>query len=147
MDMAEIIRRAQSPAMNLRQPTARWAVWAVWGFALLLLLKAAVPLLATASAELQGKALAEVCTVYGVTTVALDGPDSGTSQGHGAAAHGGDHCTLTALVVLAAPEPQTLAAPVRHRADRARSSHSPQDWRDASATWVARLKHGPPAVA
>ncbi len=133
--------------MSLRQPTFRWSVWAVWGFTLALLLKAAVPLLATASAELQGKALAEVCTVYGVTTVALDGPDSGPQPEHRSAAHGGEHCTLTALMVLSVPELQALAAPVPQRSDPAPVFHPSPLGPDACATWVAQLKHGPPASA
>jgi hypothetical protein len=127
--------------MNIRQPTSRWAVWA---FALVLLLKAAVPLLASASAELQGKALAEVCTVYGVTTVALDGPDSGPAPEHGSAAHGGEHCTLTALMALAAPELQALGVPASPRVHSTLVSHPSPQAPDACATWVARLKHGPP---
>lgn len=131
-----------------RQPLSRWAVWA---FALALVLKAAVPLLASASAQLQGKALAEVCTVYGVTTVALDGQDSAPlpspATEHGAAAHGGDHCTLTALMALSAPEPQPLTTLAPQRAVPTRVSHPPVHAPDACATWVARLKHGPPVSA
>ena len=135
--------------MSLRQSSSRWSVWAVWGFTLALLLKAAVPLLATASAQLQGKALTEVCTVYGVTTVALDGPDSGPQPQpeHGSAAHGGEHCTLTALMALSAPELHALATPVPQRADPAPVFYPSPSAPDACATWVARLKHGPPASA
>ncbi|KNZ31333.1 MAG: hypothetical protein AD742_17320 [Methylibium sp. NZG] len=131
--------------MNLRQPTARWAAWA---FAVLLLLKAAVPLLASASAQLQGKTLVEVCTVYGVTTVALEGADSSPQTEHGGAAHGGEHCALTALMMLPAPALQALAMPaVPQRADAVAASCPPPRAPDACATWVARLKHGPPAHA
>ncbi len=133
--------------MSHRLPTSRWAVWAVWGFTLVLLLKAAVPLLATASAELQGKALAEVCTVYGVTTVALDGPDSGPQPEHGSAAHGGEHCTLTALMALCAPDVQAPAVPPSQRAASEHVVHPSPQAPDACATWVARLKHGPPTFA
>ena len=124
------------------RPSSRWAVWAC---AVALLLKAAVPLLASASAQLQGKALVEVCTVYGVATVALDVQGSAPAPAH-AAAHAGDHCALTGLMALAAPEPPPMAWPeARHNAAPPRSHPSSQA-PDACATWVARLRHGPPAL-
>ena len=132
--------------MVFRPSTSRWAAWA---FALALLLKAAVPMLATASAHAQGLPLAEVCTVYGVATVASPGQDSSPGPDHAAGAHAGEHCTLTALMALAAPEADPLAMPLalNHQGQAAliprTSSHAP----DACATWVARLKHGPPASA
>ena len=111
-----------------------------------LLLKAAMPLLAGASAQLQGKALVEVCTVYGVATVALDSQGSQPAPAH-AAAHTGDHCTLTGLVALAAPEAQPMAWPeTPHNAAAPRPGPSSQA-PDACAAWVAGLKHGPPALA
>jgi hypothetical protein len=143
MDMADY-RSGTMAVMNNRQPLSRWAIWA---FALVLLLKAAVPLLASASAELQGKALAEVCTVYGVATVALDGQDAPPMPEHGGGAHGGEHCTLSALLALSAPEPQAPALPVPQRAASRPVSHPDSQAPDACATWVARLKHGPPAYA
>jgi hypothetical protein len=118
------------------------ARFAVWLFACALLLKAAVPLLASASAEVQGKALIEVCTVYGVKTIALDGEPAPDHQ----ATHAGDHCALSAVLALAAPQPSglpTLAA------GAPRSVPSPQavdTAPDASARWRARLKQGPPAL-
>ena len=129
--------------MNLRQPSSRWAIWA---FAVALLLKAAVPLLASASAQLQGKALVEVCTVFGVATVALDIQGPQPAPAH-AAVHAGDHCALTGLLALAAPEPQ-LAAWHGARLDAEPPlPHLSSQAGDACATWVARLKHGPPALA
>lgn len=130
--------------MNIRQPLSRWAVWA---FALALLLKAAVPLLASASAHLQGKALAEVCTVYGVATVALDGQDKPVPEHGSGAGHGGEHCTLSVLLALSAPEPQGLAALPLRCAASPPVSHASSQAPDACGTWVARLKHGPPASA
>ena len=104
-------------------------------------------MLASASAHVQGKALAEVCTVYGVATVALDGQAPSPMPDH-AGAHGGDHCTLTGLMALAAPEPQPLVLPVpQQRAGLVRVSHPSPQAPDACATWVARLKHGPPVTA
>ena len=130
--------------MNLRKPSSRWALWA---FAVALLLKAVMPLLATASAELQGKTLVEVCTVYGVSLVPLESSGQPPAP-EPMAQHGGEHCVLTALASLALPEPPSLVpapAPLREAsAPPARpSSQAP----DACATWVARLKHGPPVLS
>ena len=106
-----------------------------------------MPLLASASAQIQGKTLVEVCTVYGVSLVPLGGDRHEPAPDHGSA-HGFDHCALTALTALAAPEPATLdvvATPLHDVAvPRARpGSLAP----DACAAWVARLKHGPPSSA
>ena len=90
--------------MKLRLAPSRWAAWA---FALALLLKAAMPLLATGSAHAQGKALVEVCTVYGVATVTLDGNESPPLH-DGASSHAADHCVLSGLVAFA--EAQELGA-------------------------------------
>ena len=40
----------------------------LWAFAAALALKSAVPMLATGAASLQGKAVAEICDVYGLST-------------------------------------------------------------------------------
>jgi len=136
--------------MTSRHPAV--SRWAAWAFALALLLKAAVPMLATVSAQLQGKTLVEVCTVYGVATVALDAQGGSTPMpapaGHDGA-HPGDHCVLSGLLALAAPQPVAHAfaaalfvpapLPVARVADAAA--------RDAEAHWISRLKHGPPATA
>jgi len=129
--------------MSLRQPASRWAAWA---FALALLLKAAVPMLASASAHVQGKTLVEVCTVYGVATVALDEQSPQPAPDH-ATAHSGDHCTLTALMAFTAPEAQAAALPVALLAASPPLYHPAPQAPDACATWVARLKHGPPTSA
>jgi len=130
--------------VKLRKSTSRWALWV---FAAALLLKAAMPFLATASAQIQGKTLFEVCTVYGVSMAAPagDSQDPASDQG---AAHGGEHCALTALTALATPEPpvfEVAAVPARETA--APRAHPSSQAPDACATWVARLKHGPPALA
>jgi hypothetical protein len=130
--------------MNFRKPSSRWALWV---FAAALLLKSAMPFLASASAQLQGKTLVEVCTVYGVSLVPLGG-DSHEPAPDDGLAHGSEHCALTALTALATPEApafEVAAAPARETdAPRAHpSSQAP----DACATWVARLKHGPPSLA
>jgi hypothetical protein len=128
--------------MISRQPASRWAAWA---FAVALLLKAAVPLLATASAHVQGKSLVEVCTVYGVATVAVDERQGGAPPSEHGLPHAAGPCALGALVALAAP----VAAPVRStvpaRAAALPSADSSSTAPDACSVWVARLKHGPPA--
>lgn len=130
--------------MSRRPVCARFSSrFALWLFACALLLKAAVPLLASASAEARGLALIEVCTVYGVKTIALDGepaPDH-------AATHAGDHCALSAVMALAAPQPAALPA-VAPGAPRAMPSPQAEPTApDASTRWRARLKQGPPALA
>jgi hypothetical protein len=117
--------------------------WALWLFACALLLKAAVPLLASASAGAQGKALIEVCTVYGVKTIALDGEPAPDHQ----ATHAGDHCALSAVMALAAPQPAVVVN-VEPRAAQAGPAPQAVDAApDASARWRAQLKQGPPALA
>ena len=130
--------------MELRQPASRWAAWA---FAFALLLKAAVPMLASASAYAQGKALVEVCTVYGVATVGVDGRGTRPAPDH-AGAHGQDHCALTAVLALAALEPLALALPPETaRRPVLGAPHRSPMAHDACAAWVARRKHGPPRSA
>ena len=99
--------------MNFRQPSPRWALWV---FAAALLLKSAMPWLASASAQMQGKTLVEVCTVYGVSLVAPGGGTGEPAPEH-ASDHGSEHCALTALTALAPIEPAVFAAvPVLLRA-------------------------------
>lgn len=129
--------------MNPRHLQSRWAAWA---FALALVLKAAVPLLATASAQIQGKPLAEVCTVYGVATVTVGDAEAPPSH-DGVPAHSGDHCTLGGLVAVSAPAPQATAAPRVPMPDPPGQTARAAIWPDACAAWVAQLKHGPPAFA
>lgn len=136
---------------------SRLALWvAVWA----LLLKAAVPLLASTAAGLRGVSVAEVCHVYGV---ALPAPSGGehAAHGHHRHAHDGgesdtshadagrhaDHCALSALAALAPPDapPATGAASAGHEA--VGPCRLPAPPRDACATWVAQRKQGPPATA
>ncbi|MEO8152901.1 MAG: DUF2946 domain-containing protein [Rhizobacter sp.] len=121
--------------------------FALWVAVCALLLKAAVPMLASVSAQAQGKALVEVCTVYGVATVALDGSGSQSTPEHGGASHADDHCALTALMALGTPEPSTqvAVAPVS-LADSPPPVPTSSEAPDASALWVAGLQHGPPAL-
>jgi hypothetical protein len=125
--------------------------WTPWVFALALLLKAAVPLLATAAAHAQGKTLVEVCTVYGVATVAVDDASTqpGTPDGPGhAGTHAGDHCVLSG-VLLGAALGTCASAVALHAPERAASPPPAPRLAlppDACADWVARLKHGPPSL-
>jgi len=129
--------------MSCKPWSTRFALWVA---VCALLLKAAVPMLASASAQARGLTLVEVCTVYGVATVALDNQGSQPMPEH-APAHSGEHCTLTALMAFAAAEVQPLAVPVAHIGTETPLSHPSPQAPDACATWVARLKHGPPAFA
>ena len=145
--MRLLFHRACAPwvrivSVNIRHSLTRR--WALWAFAAALLLKAAMPLLATASAELQGKTLVEVCTVYGVSLVPLESSGQQPAP-EPMAQHGGEHCVLTALAALAAPEPPVLGvAQALQRETTAPRAHPSSQAPDACATWVARLKHGPP---
>ena len=132
------MRPVTTPALRKRLP--------IWVFAMALLLKAAMPFLAQASAELQGKTLVEVCSVYGMALVPLGDSPHAPQPDHDAT-HGDTHCALSAVAVLATggdtalpalPLPLQPGAPPRAHA----SSQAP----DACATWVARLKHGPPTL-
>jgi hypothetical protein len=54
-----------------RRPFSRLTVWVFMGA---LLLKSAVPMLASAAAAAQGKGVAEICDVYGVATARVGAP-------------------------------------------------------------------------
>ena len=134
--------------------------WALWLFAAALVLKAATPLLATASAELQGRAVVEVCTVYGMSMVSVDGDRStdisGSVAGQGvpkpdgnAAAHLDHQCPLTALAALATADdlpPLVALANTRSMGQRGATATAPAGL-DAPAAWVAGHKQGPPRPA
>ena len=116
-----------------------------------MLLKAAMPMLATASAQLQGKTLVEVCTVYGVATVALDSQGTDLQASHSktnhSAEHGGAHCGLSGLLAGGldfGPTPPVFA---NTAVSNLSSECAPSDAHDACAAWVARLHHGPPGLS
>ncbi|MGH8797087.1 MAG: hypothetical protein ACREXI_08540, partial [Caldimonas sp.] len=143
----------------------RLARWTVHVAVFVLLLKAAVPLLASVAAQAQGKGVAEICDVYGVALpthqARADHPEHAHHAGHaghaidaghaGHAGHGepgsdsrhrGDHCVLTALSTLATPaslEGVDLAvangALAYTHAASERSDRAP----DASARWAVLL--------
>ncbi|HEU4458782.1 MAG TPA: DUF2946 family protein [Methylibium sp.] len=126
-----------------RPPTI--ARWTAWVFALALLLKAAVPMLAGAAAEAQGRTLVEVCTVYGVEMVALDAGDSAPAE-H--ATHGPEHCALGGLLLGGAPHAPPAGRLALESCTVLPTPAQPRPPApDACAAWVAQLKHGPPHLA
>ena len=130
--------------MTSRKPSSRWALWA---FVAVLLLKAAMPLLASASAQAQGKTLVEVCTAYGVSLKPVDGQEHSPVPGH-SPAYGSEHCALNALAAVAAIDAPALTPAVApHRESVSSSTHTPSQAPDTCAAWVARLKHGPPVFS
>ena len=116
-----------------------------------MLLKAAMPMLATASAQLQGKTLVEVCTVYGVATVALDSPGTDSQTSHSKtnhnADHSGAHCGLSGQLAGGLDLGSTPLVFAATAASNAPSECAPADAHDACAAWVARLHHGPPGIS
>jgi hypothetical protein len=153
-------------------PASRLAAWA-WLLAATLVFKSFVPLLAATAAQMQGKAVADVCAVYGVrlaTASAHDHHDSSHAMGHaeghvhgGAlpagdtspirphepadhAAHAQDHCALTGLsacAVFAAPL-LTLAGWLEPGQVLAAAVESSDLPRDAMARWLMLRLHAPP---
>jgi hypothetical protein len=113
----------------------------------MLLLKAAMPMLASTAAQVQGKALVEVCTTYGVSLVAPDGTAPDPDSGPGA--HAADHCVLSALPGLVPLDaaPLRVADPAAQESVASPSSASAETIPDAAARWAARLEHGPPVLA
>jgi len=130
--------------MTSRPFAPRWAFWLV---AAALLLKAALPLLAAASAHAQGRALVEVCTVYGVATVELGDAGAAPQPDAPVVPHTGEHCALGAVVALAPHVPAAVttafvSAPAI-AAPMVPATATPER-PDRGAAWVARLLHAPP---
>lgn len=118
---------------------------ALWLAVCALMLKAAVPLLATTAAHAQGKALVEVCTVYGVATVMLDGQPEAPEH---VLPHAGDACVLSALLAFGHDGPSLHAGDMRVAcAAPPLAAATTAHRHDATAAWAARLKHGPPHLA
>ena len=143
-----------------------------WLFVAALLLKSAVPMLASAAAGLQGRATAEVCDVYGVDMSKLgarslvtvtehdhhahhaeaDAPTSSAdgAPGHGPAsrvAHGGDHCALSALAFALASDAPAVAARPAPVAPMPAGGATAAPVVDPAARWAAQLQHAPPATS
>jgi hypothetical protein len=122
--------------------------------------RAAVPLFAAGAAQMRGVPIAEVCPVYGVAMPAAPGTvhaehahHHGEHSGHedhgshSTAVHTGDHCALTALAVVAAPEAPTQAISTSNAVIPEHHTEHGVAFCDRCAIWVARLKHGPPNLA
>lgn len=133
-------------AFWFRQRRLRWPTF--WVALAALVLQAAAPMLAQAAAELHGKTLVEVCTAYGVATVAIDGSEAPAAPADRAAHHA--PCVLSALPALSLPPPLRLS---QHTLDEAPPpparaapvAHQPR--LDAPARWQARRQHAPPFQA
>ena len=148
--------------LRRRLPTS--SCLALWLLAIVLAMKAALPMLAAVSAGLQDKTVAEVCPVYGVQTVALVSSTGDDAQGadHEAASHHGhphpsghdgggphrgEHCALGALPAFAGAAEAGIAPPPAS-ADAGRPVASPAAALlrpDAAARWAGLIGHGPPA--
>jgi hypothetical protein len=134
--------------MNRRSWTSRIALWAA---VCALLLKAAMPVLATGAAKARDVAVADICSVYGVVALQpVSHPQGSDGQGSpGGTRHALDHCALTGLATLAffgGAEPPLLP-PSDEAAAGPRISVAYSAARDDCAAWAAQLHHGPPAFA
>ena len=123
--------------MTRRRPFSRLTVWAFVGA---LLLKSAVPMLASAAAAAQGKGVAEICDVYGVATApraapaeaSLDGAPHAHSHSHAGA---NAHAHLHADAHAPAPEGDGPGHRVSHGGDH------------CVLTGMVALATDPPALA
>ena len=130
---------------RLRPGTPTSRAW-LWAMVALLLLRAAMPLLAAWAANDRGVALVEVCSVYGVRTLAVDGPAEPASAAHLSA---DGSCALASLLGPGAPLPTAALPPVptadvspgRHHHLRDPVRH------DASQRWLTWRLHAPPHAA
>jgi hypothetical protein len=131
--------------MTFRNASKRRALWL---FAAALLLKSAMPFLASASAHAQGKELVQICTVYGVSLVQLGSDRHEPAPADHPPGHAGDHCALSALTVLATTAPPALLSDPAPLLEAAPACPlPPAQAHDACARWIARLKQGPPTFA
>jgi len=134
-----------APLQPLRVLPARRPLLA-WLLVFVVLLKAATPLLATLSARERAVPLAEICSVYGVRSVALEEP-SGTSKPRPSEHASSEHCVLTPLLgaaMLTAPAGAAvqLHAPAQplFQPPAANSPLPP----DAGLAWLAGRTRAPP---
>lgn len=134
------------PLQRLRALTAR-RPWLVWLLVSMVLLKAATPLLATVSARDRAVSLGEICSVYGVRSVAAEEPSDASKpvpSGH----ESPGHCVLAPLLgaaVLAAPAMAAvqLHAPAQTHVQAPAKSPLPPD---AGLAWLAGRTHAPPSL-
>lgn len=114
-------------------------------FAALLLLKAAMPWLASSAAQARGVDLAEICTFYGTVKIAPVGvlgeqPDPPQSNHAGT-----DHCALASLGASVPPRvPPAVTVPsLGALTPLVLASRGPRP-HDPSARWIEGRKHAPP---
>ena len=149
---------------------------AAWAFliAATLVFKSFVPLLAVASAQMQGKAVADICSIYGVRLAPAAGghvhDGAAHAMGHAGhmagmempasggatsphdpddhVAHAQDHCALTGLAACAvfAATLWVLADWLAGDGGRAAFLDSAGPPRDASARWLILRLHAPPRL-
>jgi hypothetical protein len=150
----EFAEAGQNRVVKFSRRSAFSAWWPLWLFAAALLLKSALPMLASASAQLQGKAVVEVCTVYGVKLVAQapgsnDPPETAQhGGGEHESPHLGDHCALTSLAALATATSTPRTPVVKALNDHAPTGAQPAaQLHDATRAWLAQRKHGPPELS
>ncbi|HJV60492.1 MAG TPA: DUF2946 family protein [Albitalea sp.] len=130
--------------MHALSRSSRMALWAA---ACALLLKAAVPMLASAAARLQQQPVGEVCSVYGVVAQAPRPAGDLRVPSPGWAVHSGDHCALGALALGVPPQTAALAALMAPEAAAAPPAARSDRLPDACARWVGWVQHGPPSRA
>lgn len=124
-----------------RAARAGWVALLVLG----LLLKAAVPWLAADAARARGVSTADVCSVYGVRTLAAS--PAGT-DGSAPASHAHKACplaTLLAAVPLPALPPRLAMSPGRAPAD-ATAVPAGTMARDPVRRWLTQRLHAPPVA-
>jgi hypothetical protein len=134
------------PVQLARAHLARRPLLLLWLVAVLLL-KASAPLIAATAAHQRGVPLAEVCSVYGVRTVAVD--EDHQSAPEPQAEHAGEHCSLTPLLGAVLLDGESLAVDMRPASTAVRTIH-PRPFAlpvDRHLAWLAGRTHAPPVAA
>ncbi|WP_157359943.1 DUF2946 family protein [Caldimonas brevitalea] len=135
------------PLQHLRLPHARRPVL-LWALALLVLLKAFVPLLAAEAAHARNVPIADICGVYGVEVSLRTpaGPDPWEPAGHPSPA-AQEHCALAPLLGSATVVPAVavvvpLPVPPHYMAAHLVAAFAPPDpW----LAWLVERLHAPPS--
>ncbi len=134
-----------SSLQSLRsRPTLR-AAW-LWVFMTVLLLKAAVPWLASLASHSAGTSVGEICSVYGVRVVAApQGEHLPADPQHARS----EHCPLSPALGTALPAFDRLPAVMLHAPfQRFLAPLSALEVsRDPSLTWLTQRLHAPPVAA
>ena len=158
--------------VTIRLPQlGRGGAWAIL-IAATLIFKSFVPLLAAASAQMQGKDVADICSVYGVRLAPatghghhgshpmehVAGMEMPAMEGGGPASddgpanhstHSQEHCALTGLAACAVFALTSWATAV-WAGDQETPSASGDGFalqRDPSARWLTLRLHAPPSMA